>query len=110
MKIKTALSVSNLKTLEELTRWVSQTLSAIIDLVNGRISMVDNMDVFEATVTFTAANAEVKVPHTLTRVPTRYEISSLTAAMSIYTGTTPFTESNIYLKSSATGVATVLIY
>lgn len=57
-----------------------------------------------------AANTDFPVPHTLGRKPTGFIIISQDAAASIYDGVTPWTTTQIFLRSSTAAVnMTVLI-
>lgn len=80
-----------------LTGW-TQNLLAIVD---GGISLEDNIDAATASFTSSATPDEENiVPHGLGKVPTHFIVTSLDKAAIIYKGTTAFTKTNIYLKSN----------
>lgn len=109
-KLKTIQDVSNTDTWEELRRYVSITLDDIVAAINGRLTFGDNVSTQVLSVTFSAANTSVTVPHTLKRVPSGYVLCGASAAMSIYNGSSANDKNNIYVKSSATGTASILVF
>lgn len=110
MKIKSVLSLSNLKTLEDLVRYVSQFADAVSLVVNGRIEIQDNLFVSSVTADFTAPNTTVGVAHDLGRVPVGYLVTGLGSALIVFDGTTTNTNSTLYVQASATGSARLLVY
>jgi hypothetical protein len=110
MRIIGPYDISNVTSWEELRRFGSQLTKALVDIVNGKITFVDNFDALTASVVFTAPNTTVLVPHGLDRVPSGYMIQSLSAAMIIYDGNQANTTHALYVQSSAIGTANLLIY
>lgn len=82
----------------------------VVRAVNGDLDFDTNFNAREVTFTFTAADTNTSIGHSLGRVPSRYILTSSTAAMSLYAATAASTSSTMFLRSSAIGVATVLIY
>ena len=109
MKLK-AFNLFNLKDLDQLVRFTTIMMNDVLRVVNGNLSFEDNFNSRFVDVSFTAANIEVYVPHTLGRIPTGYILTKTNAAASIYSGTSTFTESAIYLKSSAIAETKILIF
>lgn len=99
---KVALSSELGKTTDpkEFIRFCSQTISDIIAVINGKLDINGNLNVALLTVTFTSANADKTVSHSLGRVPTGYIVYSGSAAGSVYDGTVAWTASAITLKCS----------
>lgn len=110
MKVVGPSDVSNVATWEDLKRFVSQITKSTVDLVNGKITFMDNFDALTISVEFTAANTTVIVPHGLNRIPAGYLVQGLTAALTVYDGNQANTTENIYLQASATGTARILVY
>ena len=85
----------------------SQMLKGIL---NKGISLKDNID---ATVASFVSNAtpdtEDAVPHDLGKVPLHFIVSSLDKAAIVYCGSTPFTDTHVYMKTSAASAAVQLI-
>ncbi len=95
---------------KDLDDFVSVFAQDVVHIVNGSLDFDTNFNAKEVTVNFTSANADTSVGHGLGRVPTRYIMTSASAAMSIYAATIASTSNTISLRSSAIGTATVLIY
>lgn len=88
-----------------LQRW-SLYIKAILD---GGI-MVENMDADVVTFTSNAvANTEDAIAHGLGKVPTHFVVTSLDKGAVIYKGTTAFTKTNVYLKSTVASTAVQII-
>ncbi len=106
----TASTNFTLVTGKDLDDFVSVFAEDVIHIVNGGLDFDTNFNAKEISFNFTAADVDTSAGHGLGRVPTRYIVTSASAAMAIYTATLASTSSTMYLKSSAIGTATVLIY
>ena len=95
---------------EELAKYVDLFGQDVTTTINGQLDFATNFNAKEITVVFASSNTDTATGHTLGRIPVRYIVTSATTAMSVYNGATASTSSTIYLKSSATGTATILIY
>lgn len=109
MRIGASGDLQNVKTLEDLKRYVTIFLGQVSDAINGKISVVDNIRGQIIAVTFPVANVTVQVAHTLGATPVGYLAISADSALSLYDGDSPNSKQFAYLKSSATGVARVLV-
>ena len=109
MRLVTKLTTSNVRTWEELRKYVSQDLSGIADILNGGIDFT-NFRAQTVIVDFTAANTNTKINHKLNKIPSGYLMAKISANMVIYDGAGDSTDQDIYLKSSAIGTATVIIF
>lgn len=110
MKIKVTQDLSNIQTFEEFRRYCSISFSQIVEAINGNISIPDNCNISFVSADFSAANTEVKVIHGLGRTPNGWFVVSPTAAMQVYKGSTTDTSSEIYVKSSAIGACSLLVF
>ncbi len=110
MRLQLPYDLSNLGVTEDLNRFLSQSVKAIIEILNGRVSFIDNTDTQIVTAIFSTANRTVAIPHTLRRNPTGYITVSLSANMVIFNGDSSNTESLIYLRASAAGTAKLLLF
>lgn len=108
MKIQASPDISNIKD-EEIKRFSTIVLTQIVGAINGNITFSDNMLGQQVSVTFTAANTDTAIDHTLNRTISQYLVLSRSANMVIYDGSSASTSSRIYLKSSATGTATIFL-
>lgn len=109
MRIKAALDLAQLTTWQQLQRYVSDVIRQIVDLCNGKLSFSENFDCFTASVEFTSTSVDTAVPHGLGRAPNGYIIVKRSANMVIFDGSTENTDSVLYLRTSATGTASVII-
>lgn len=110
MKVKTTQDVSNVDSLEDLVRYTGKVFGDILTEFNGRVDFLDNCRTSLVSFTFTTANLEYSIPHTLSRVPQGYILVGASVAMSLYNGTSANTTSAIFLKSNAIGTASILIF
>jgi hypothetical protein len=62
------------------------------------------------TVEFTAANTDVQVLHQLGKVPLGYHVVGRSGNFVVYNGTVPSSESDITLRASGTGTATIFVF
>ena len=81
----------------------------IVDVLNGGIKITDNFDAQIITVTLTTANTEQTVSHSLKRVPNGYIVLSNDKAAIIYDGTSSWTSSAIYIRSSVNSTTVKLL-
>jgi hypothetical protein len=95
---------------DDLGRYLNQWCEDAVAVINGGIDFATNFNANEITINFSAANTDTPIAHGLARSPNRYILTSATAAISLYDGTLATTSSIIYLRSSATGTATILFY
>lgn len=109
MKV-TVVNTSNLDSVAEIKRYNAINFQRIIDALNGKLSIEDNLNGKFIGVTFSSANANTTIKHNLNRTPTGYISVQQTAAMTLYDGTTKSTTSEITLKSSATGFSKIYIF
>ena len=109
MKLK-VFNLFNLKTLDELARFVSIMMNDVIRVINGELSFQDNLNTRFVDVSFTAADTEVGVEHGLGRVPTGYFAVKSNAATSVYDSGSTNTATTIYLKASAISEVKLIVF
>lgn len=95
---------------EDMPRRLNQFGEDVVAQVNGGLDFSTNFNASEVSVSFTAANTDTPIAHGLGRVPTRYILTGSTVALGLYDGSIKASSSIIYLKSSAVGTASILIY
>ena len=108
--VKTPQSVSNVKGVEELQRFVSQAVEAITSEVNGRLSIDKNLAVSLVSVVFTTTSSPQSVDHGLKRLPIGYFITKKSAAMDVFGGLEDATTLKANMQASALGTATILFF
>lgn len=105
--------LANIKTLDDLKRFLSLTLGELVQQVNGKLSFVQNIEASGPhELTFLASGVNMEIAHTLSRVPTGFIVVSLNADMRVWRPSSPGTEWNdkkAYLTSSGAGTVSVYI-
>ena len=96
---------------KDLAKVLENLFSNLVGIFNAGIRFDQNADVRIVSYTSNAVpNTEDAVAHTLKRVPIGYILIGQDKAASFYKGSTSWTTSSIYLKSSVASVAvTVLV-
>lgn len=102
--------VSNVGSIEDVKRFISQTMAQVITIINGRITLADNFDGKIVSASFTAVNTDTAVTHGLGRTAIGYILVTASAAMSIYTGSQAGDGTTIFLRSNNPGSATILVF
>jgi len=110
VKIKATPELSNLETLEDVTRYGTQVIREIVDLINGNLRITDNLSVSLRDVVFSASSTEVQVEHGLNRLPTGYILVKSNVSTTLFDGDTANSTTLIYLKASAAANTKVLIF
>jgi len=108
-KFKSFTTLSNLRTVEDISRYYSIIVDQLESILNGGIGFSDNLQSSISSVVFSTANSEVIVPHGLKVAPLGYVILTRSAALVVYDGSTEWTTEFISLKASASGTAKVMV-
>lgn len=109
-RLKTYQDLSNVEGLEELQKFISQMTKDIVDTINGKINVADNLECRVVSVTFSQANVDKMVNHKLGRIPSGFIQVSPSVALTVYTGSGASDENNIFVKSSAAGSASIMVF
>lgn len=107
--VKTKADLGNLKSLEDIIRYVAIFAKDIVQTVNGRLEFDQNMKSDTVDVTFDSANTEVEISHDLGKVPSGYLVAKASAACAIYDGDRRNTATKIYLKSSDVSTVRIIV-
>jgi len=110
MKIKVPQDLSNIETFEDFKKFVSQTFSQVVTVINGRIALGENIDGTIVSVVFSGANVTMAAEHKLNRIAANYIVVGRTANMTIFDGTTDNTKDATYVQASAAGTARLLVF
>lgn len=97
---------------EDFQRYAAQILRDLVDAVNGNLTFSENFSGRLITIAFSGANTDTSAAHGLGRLPAGYIVAGLSAAMTVYDASSnnPDTDKLIFLRSSATGTAQVLVF
>lgn len=110
MKIKTTPDLSNLQSLEELTRFTAITFNDVVSAINGRLDFVSNCITKTIGCTFTVGATTVAFEHGLGQVPNGYIVVGRDSPLEVYDGVKNADATSIYLQGSTTGFAKILVY
>lgn len=108
-KITASFSFDQVKP-EEMPRYLTLFGDQVVRTVNGGLDFQTNFNGTVVSLTFSATNTDTSVAHGLGRVPTGYLIIGRTANMGIYNGAASNTATNLILRSSSVGTASVLVF
>lgn len=109
MRIGASGDLQNVKTLDDLKRYVTIFLGQVSDAINGKISVSDNIRAQTVFVTFAVSATTYAVPHTLNSTPVGYLLIGANSPLSLYDGASPSDRQTLFVQSSATGVAKILV-
>jgi len=110
-------SIKDEKKVEALIKDFNSDLLRIVLCLNGRVRFGTGEDgtvgeniqgEFQVYTSNGSANTEDTIAHTLGSVPIGYIVLKQDKASSVYTGTTAWSDSNIYLRQTGTSVTTTL--
>ncbi len=106
-------AVQNVKTLEDLRRYVASALDAIVAQFNGKLDFGDNIRSFGPVSILVNSAAPTKVIHGLGRVPQGYIATSMdivnvltTPDKTLY----PWTSTQLFVQGLADGTVEILIF
>lgn len=93
-------------------RWKFLTifLRNVFDILNKGIIPADNFDAAEISIVFGSSGSDVTIAHSLGRIPSGYWVIKRTAGFVVYDGSKEWTESEITLRATALGSATILVF
>lgn len=109
MRITAATNFQNVAP-TDLARFVQIFCDNVSKVVNGKLTFSENVDCAIVKATFGSANANVTLNHTLNRAPIGYIPISLSAAMTIFSGSVSASSTTLTLQSNLAGSATLLIF
>lgn len=95
---------------DDVPRWVTIFGDQVVSILNNGINFTDNFKGALKSVTFSTGGTDATIAHGLGRVPTGYIVCGLSANMVIYYSSTPSTDVNLILQSSAAGTALLFIF
>ena len=110
MKVQSLTQFTNIGDLSDLTRKLTQFAQETANVINGNLTLSDNVDAQVITAEFTVANTQASFSHTLGRVPRGYIPVALTANMVIYDGTIKNDINKLYLRASVAGTAKLWVF
>lgn len=109
MKVARFSDLNKIDDQDEFQRHSSAVTQNIVQVLSGQLSFADNFSSQTISVTFTAANTDTTVAHTLGRVPDHYLIGSKSVSCDVYTGSIAATKSSITLRATAPATVVVIL-
>lgn len=109
-KITAPNNLSNLKTLDDVIRYMSIFTQDLFDSFNGKVEFDVNLYTRTLDFDFTSANTDVTVSHGLSKVPNGYILVKSNAATSIYDGSKSADNKQITLKASVVATTKVVVF
>jgi hypothetical protein len=95
---------------KDMAKMLEQLLSNLTSIFDQGIKVEDSLDAQVITFVSSATpDAENTIAHALKRVPIGFNVISQDKAASFYKGSTAFTATNFYVKSSVASVAATLL-
>ena len=111
MKVNFVIDASNLEPgSKEFVNLSSQALNQIVSVLNGEVSLVDNVKARLVSEVFSSADIEQAVPHGLGNIPLGYILVGSLAATQVYNGQTRNTTQALYVRSSVATTVTLLVF
>ena len=109
-RVRNLLDFLNITDTKELARFLSNAIREIQQAINGNINFQDNFRGKILEVTFSSANADVRVEHRLGFNAQNYLVLKRSADLTVYDGINASSETVIWLRSSAVGTATIFVF
>ena len=111
MKISIPQNLANISTVQDLTKYVSNTLAKVQTVLNGGVDLIENGNNAHLQFVFQKPLSDVAVAHGLGRIPRGYtQTSSNNHVLSLQNGNAPNTDTLLYLQAGSTGTVTVLVF
>lgn len=95
---------------EDHQRFADLFANDTANTVNGNLDFQHNFNCKLIQVSFPSVNVQVAVPHGLGRVPQGYIVTATSTGMHVFNGIPANTSTTLYLQSSTTGIAGILVY
>ena len=100
-KVRSNTNLGNIVELTGLAKSTTIALEDIAGILNGNVEFDINTRTNIATVSFIATGVDTRVDHKLGKIPSGYIVVGISDPANLYTGATPWTVSEIYLRSNA---------
>ena len=111
MKINYPANLSNKQVTDDnFISNLSKFLTDVASALSGGISITDNCDIRILSITFSIANNELAITHSLNRIPAGYILVSTKAPTQIYDGVSANDKQSLYLRSTVATTVNVLVF
>lgn len=95
---------------KELKKHLAIFAEQLLQALNGNLDFATNFNCKLLSITFSAAGTDTALPHGLGRVHTGYIVYSRSAGIVIYDGAQASTSTTLYLRATATGTASLIVF
>lgn len=109
MRLTTVQSISNLKDAQELSRYLAPFVEDVTRILNGNVSLLDNVKGFLVDVVFSTVGT-VQVRHTLKTIPSGYIVVKRSADVQVFDGSSENTDQFLYVQASAPGTVRLYVF
>ena len=109
-KLTSSPDFGNLKTWEDLRRWVTIWAKDVEAQVNGGLEFDSNIRSRLLTVTFGSANTDVSAVHGLGRTPVGYFLVGSNVATVVYDGSVSNSSTTVTLRVSVAATCRIMIF
>ncbi len=109
-KIDQNIDVGRVSTWEDLRRFVGHILTQVQNIINGQLEFGINIKSNLVQANFPLANQDLAIQHGLRQIPKGYFLTGSNVATNIYDGSTAWTETNIYLRSSVIANTKITVF
>lgn len=109
-KISKAPDVSNVTDPKEFMRFVSNIISDIVNVINGKLEFDQNIISQTVDVTFDAINTDQAISHNLNRNNLKYIVCKKDQVCSVFNGTTSNSNNTIYLQCDQTAKVSLILF
>lgn len=110
MKVTATPDISNVETIDDVKRFSTACLKQLVESVNGNLILTENVKASVVSVSFGSADSDTAVAHNLGKPPVGFILCGASVAMSLYNGSTAANNTTIFIKSTAAGSASVLVF
>ena len=97
-------------TAEEMPKYLDLFCQNVAETVNGQLDFQTNFNCVFLSATFTTANVNQVVPHTLGKKPAGYLVIGASAATSVYNGSKANTDQTLNLMASTPATVGLLVF
>lgn len=109
-QIRTNVDFSNIKSIDELVRFLSPFINNLQSVINGNLEFTSNFKAILLDTKFSTANLNTGIAHTLGRVPLGYINVGSNVATQLYDGSSPNSADFIFLRSTVVSNVKLLIF
>lgn len=109
-KITTPSDFSQIQDAPTFMRMCSQFINDLVSLINGKIEFDSNLKTQSMSVTFSAANTDLAVSHSLGKSSVKYIVTSKSKSCDVFNGLAANTTNKLYLQCTQAATVTLELF